>query len=164
MSGRQGFNLVEVVLAMAVIGVAFTSLFGVMPVALENYRHSMNMAMQANILSQLSAELTQTPTAKLFTSSSYIAPERYFDDEGQDVTSTPARALFHAKFREVQLTVSGGSSTPPVYATQITATVFDSTDSATSPLIPVTVDIYAIHGGVDVQPALVTHTFYLSSY
>ncbi len=120
---RDGFNLVEVVLAMAVIGVAFTSLFGVMPVALQNYRHSMNLSIQANVMSQVFAELQQTPPAQVLATP---PTPRYFNDEGKDVTSTSAQsqAVYYVKY-----------GTP---STTVSSTIF----SGTPALVAVTIDIY----------------------
>jgi len=165
---KKGFNLVEVVLAMCVIAVAFTSLFGVMPVALQNYRHSMNLAMVANIMSQVSAELQQTPASEVLANPATPLPDRYFSDEGQDVTSTSAQAqaVFHVKYEAITTESNAADTDTNQVVASVKTTIFGGATSPTysTALIPVTVDVYARHGGTDTTAPLATKTIFIPNY
>jgi len=144
-ANKGGFNLVEVVLAMCVIAIAFTSLFGVMPVALQNYRHSMGLTTQANIMSQVSGELQQTPVSVIFPpGGGSKLTTRYFDDDGQEVTQV-AQAVYRVDYtpptNSVNAPASGGS--PP----SVNSTIFSGSGSSSNlALAPVTISIYNAHG------------------
>src|SRR6201996_1772802 len=127
-ASKAGFNLVEVVLAMCVIAIAFTSLFGVMPVALQNYRHAMSMTTAANILAKVSNDLQQTSADQILLIIGTSPSPRYFDDDGQDVTVTSrqGQALYEVIYRAIPQKT----------------TVFTTDNPA---LIPITIDLYSIH-------------------
>ncbi len=78
-----GFSLIEVVLALGVIGVALTSMLGLLPTGLTIFRESIEATVRADILRKLSSELQQTPFSDVGSSTGM----RYFTDEGQEVTS-----------------------------------------------------------------------------
>jgi len=84
-----GFSLVEVVLALGVIGVALTSMLGLLPTGLTIFRESIEATVRADILRKLSSELQQTPFSEVKNSTGM----RYFTDEGQEVADEK-RAFF----------------------------------------------------------------------
>jgi hypothetical protein len=107
--------------------------------------------MRANILTQVLSELEQTPTATILASTSStpgsILANRYFTNEGQDVTGTTSQssAVYMASFEPVPTST----------------TVFN--DGANTSLIPVTVQIYSVHGGVAGTTPLTTDTLFVSN-
>jgi len=154
---------------MCVIAVAFTSLFGVLPVALQNYRHSMSLSMVANVMSQVSAELQQTSASDILSNSTGTAPlpDRYFNDEGQEVTLTNTKSppVFHVKYEPITYTSNAGTgSLVQKVASVNTAIMGGSNPSTTTALIPVKVDIYSIHGGVDTATPLASKTLFIPNY
>lgn len=142
---KAGFNLVEVVLAMCVIAIAFTSLFGVMPVALQNYRHAMSMTTAANILAKVSSDLQQTSADQINLMVGTAPNKRYFDDEGQDVTGTSHQgaALYEVDYRAIPAKTS----------------VFNTDNPA---LIPITLDLYSVHNSVAAPTPLATKTLFIA--
>ena len=122
---ERGFTLVEVLLALGIVSFAFMALCGMLPVGLKTYRDAMDATCRANIVRVVSAELSQAPYSTI--DSSLMSTNRYFSDQGLEVTSA-ADARFRVKYVNVQ---SGTS-------------LFGATNSS---LKPVTIEISAVQGG-----------------
>jgi uncharacterized protein (TIGR02598 family) len=107
-SRAQAFSLVEVTLAMGVFAFALVSLLGLMPIAFQASRDSLDMTIVNQAADQLAAEIQQNK----------LPPAEngpfYFDNEGRKTTSTSA--IFQAEIQrnptdsssltQVQITVS----------------------------------------------------------
>lgn len=157
-----GFNLVEVVLAMCVIAVAFTSLFGVMPVALQNYRHAMSFTVQSNILVQVTGEFQQTSPDQIeaMVNNNTVTPSLlYFDNEGQQVSqSTQASYTVTLAFPSS----SGGGNAS--VDTSIFGTGGNGVNgNPNTALVPILLTFYGIHGGVQDKNPLNTKIIFISS-
>ena len=80
---KQAFSLVEVVVALGVIGFALTTLIGLMPVGLNIFRESMTATVQTDVLRQLASQFQETPFAALTNSPKML----YFSDQSTLVTN-----------------------------------------------------------------------------
>jgi uncharacterized protein (TIGR02598 family) len=80
---RAGFSLVEVTLALGVVGFAFVPILGLLPVGLTAFHQSMGMSISTQIAQRVLGEAQQTDFTTL-TSGAAIA-SRYFDEEGSEI-------------------------------------------------------------------------------
>jgi uncharacterized protein (TIGR02598 family) len=90
-----GFSLVEISLALAIIGVVFTVLIGLLPAGMSNYSVAMNTQTSVEIYQRLAAELQETDfdvlfrdkkeTVKTANGDFHRLALRYFDAQGQEV-------------------------------------------------------------------------------
>ena len=83
---KQAFSLIEVVIALGVIGFALTTLIGLMPVGLNIFRESMTSTVQTDVLRQLASQFQETPFAALSNNTNM----QYFSDQSSLVTDTNA--------------------------------------------------------------------------
>lgn len=93
--GRKGFSLVEISIALAIIGVVFTVLIGLLPAGMSNYSVAMNTQTSVEIYQRLAAELQETDfdvlfrdkkeTVKTANGDFHRLALRYFDVQGQEV-------------------------------------------------------------------------------
>jgi len=81
---KRAFSLVEVLIALGVIGFALTALIGLMPVGLSIFRESMTATVQADVLRQLASQFQETPFAALTNSTNML----YFSDQSSLVTNS----------------------------------------------------------------------------
>lgn len=75
---QKGFSLIEVTLALGVVGFALTAMIGLMPIGLTSLRSSMESSARADILRQLTSQFQETPFDSLTSSSAML----YYSDEG----------------------------------------------------------------------------------
>ncbi len=75
---QRAFSLIEVALALGVIGVALVALLGMMPIGLATFRDSMHATLQADVLRQLTARFQETPFDRLTNQTAML----YYSDEG----------------------------------------------------------------------------------
>ena len=84
-----GFSLVEVTLALGVIGCAFVPMIGLLPTGLQTFRHTMELSTGIQIAQQVEGEVEQADFSTL--GGSFGNSLRYFDEQGieiADVNST----------------------------------------------------------------------------
>ena len=86
---KRAFSLIEVAIALGIVGFALTTLLGLMPVGLNIFRDSIQATVQTDVLRQLTAQFQETPFDKLTNSTQML----YFSDRSTPVTSD-ADALF----------------------------------------------------------------------
>ena len=108
----KAFSLVEVTLALGIMGFAFVSILGLVPLGLTSFRETKNVSVASQIAQQIFAEVQSTPFAELVNkslqpgqswrlpppgtqvSSDPNAPQpldnplRCFDEQGQEISST----------------------------------------------------------------------------
>lgn len=77
-----GFSLIELTLAIAIVGVAFLSLLGLIPMGMDTFRKSMDSSVTSLIAHRMLNEAQQSDF------NTYTEPDknfviRHFDDEGQ---------------------------------------------------------------------------------
>jgi uncharacterized protein (TIGR02598 family) len=108
--GRRGFSLIEISLALAIIGVVFTVLIGLLPAGMSNYSVAMNTQTSVEIYQRLAAELQETDFDVLLQSKKGSSGEfhrlalRYFDSQGQEVRVANPDALTSAEGQRVVFT------------------------------------------------------------
>lgn len=119
------FSLIEVTLAVGIMGFAFVAILGMVPVGLKNYRETKNTAVSSQIAQQILSQVQVAPYSQLtqpgsnpatvqngdVTSSSLrlaAPPEtpasstpyvRYFSEEGTEVLSTDASGIYQVNTR-----------------------------------------------------------------
>ena len=98
------FSLVEVTLAIGVMGFAFVAIIGLVPVGLGNFRQTKNASVAAEVSARILSELQDTPftqlvgTATAGQSWSMTRADgstlRYFDDQGTETTSADPSIVY----------------------------------------------------------------------
>lgn len=81
---HRGFSLVEVVLAIGVVSFAFVAIFALIPLGLGSFRQAIDNSVGSQIVQRLINEAQQTDYPTL---TATPATQRYFDDQGNEVTS-----------------------------------------------------------------------------
>lgn len=98
-SRRNGFSLVEVVVAIGIFAFCIVALIGLLQVALTSVRESQVDSSLASVMGNLSARLNTIDAAKL---AGVDGTNQYFDLTGMPVASTNgASSYFRAKWSEV---------------------------------------------------------------
>lgn len=83
---RGGFTLVEVTLAIGIVGFAFVTLFGLVPTGLNLFRNAIDTSIGSQILEQITDNAQQTDFDELLKQRDTPAPDRWYDDQGNDIT------------------------------------------------------------------------------
>jgi len=78
--GNSGFSLVEVVLAIGVIGFGVLIVLGLMPVGLNTMRQAMDNSTEMQIVKQITGEALLTPFSRL--STNFSGKTFYYDEQG----------------------------------------------------------------------------------
>lgn len=89
---RAGFSLIEVVLALGILGLAFVPLMGLLPAGMDTFRSSVDRSAAARVVEQLANEARQSEFKEVRSSVSDL----YFDELGNEVQS-PGAAIFQAR-------------------------------------------------------------------
>ena len=103
---KRAFSLLEVVIALGIVGFALTTLIGLMPVGLNIFRDSITATVQTDVLRQLTSQFQETPFNKLTNSTKML----YFSDQSAPV-ETDADALLGVTYTftaNTDLLSSGG--------------------------------------------------------
>jgi len=103
----KGFTLVEVTIALAVFAFALIPLVGMMPVAMNSARDSLEISTTTQIAERLASELGQ----QRFSSLKDEGPI-YFDDSGQRLPSHSAQAIYEVRVVLGTLVLNSGD--PPL--------------------------------------------------
>lgn len=85
-SGKAAFSLIEVILALGIVAVAFVPVVGLLPLGLQSYHEANDNSIKAEIFQRIVNELQQTDFETL--TSSPNPPYRYFDYQGNEVTAS----------------------------------------------------------------------------
>lgn len=88
----RGFSLIEVVLALGIISVAFVPLMGLLPTGMASFRSSMDRGATVRITERLGNEARQSD----FDSVGSNPADRYFDEQGNEVTAS-SQAIYQAR-------------------------------------------------------------------
>src|SRR6188474_3170764 len=99
-SATRGFSLPEIAISLAVLSIAFVSLFALLPYGLTSFRASVDTANETWIMQGLNSMVQTTDWEKLWGPKSELKDEiYYFDEEGRltdtfsNETSDPAVKL-----------------------------------------------------------------------
>lgn len=91
---RQAFSLIEVVLALGIVGIAFIPLMGLLPVGLAASRGSMDSSVVSQIVQQIGADAAQAD----FEAIPLLEGDRYFDDQARELSAGDRmRSLYQAR-------------------------------------------------------------------
>ena len=124
------FSLVEVTLAIGVMGFAFVAIIGLVPVGLSNFRQTKNVSVASDIAARILSELQDTPftnlvgattagqswsLTKVDNSTGNTIIFRYFDDQGTELKSTDSGIVYQVNVCVVNAPgfVVPGKTTPP---------------------------------------------------
>lgn len=99
----RAFSLVETVLAIGIVSFALLPVFGMLPLGLNTFRHTVSNVISARIAQQLLNETMQTDYATLVATPHTL---RYFDNQGIEVQSL-SQSLYTA-----QISISTPTSLP----------------------------------------------------
>lgn len=100
---RSAFSLVEVTLAIGIVGIGFIPMMGLLPTGLNVFRQSMGAFVGAQIAQRVIAEAQQTDFATLSGSASKInASTRYFDTEGTEIDDSASTRWIYAVKTQVK--------------------------------------------------------------
>ena len=103
LSGRGGFTLVEVTMAIGIISFAFVATIGLLPVGLSVSRQAIETTIQSQIVQQLTTQALQTDFSQLENLGNPQKTEPYyFDDQGK--STGEAGSLYKAVFQQVPAT------------------------------------------------------------
>jgi len=107
--GTAGFSLIEAVLAVGIVAVAFVPLLGLMPIGLNTSRQAIDTTVEAEIVQQMTSQAQETNFSALtgLNSSSVVC----FDGNGNITTS--AAALYKAGFSVPTTPANPASSSMP---------------------------------------------------
>lgn len=95
---QRGFSLVEVTLAIGVVGFAFVAVLGLLPVGLHVFRAGIDTTVQSQIVQRVVADAQQTDFDLL---KQRPVEMRYFDDQANDLGVTPDLASIYTVRVEV---------------------------------------------------------------
>jgi uncharacterized protein (TIGR02598 family) len=82
---RGAFSLVEVTLAIGIVGFAFVSILGMLPIGLNTFHKAMDASVTAQIAQRVIGSVQQTDFSLV---ANAIPSARYFDGEGEEVDLT----------------------------------------------------------------------------
>lgn len=87
-SASRGFSLPEIALSLAVLSIAFVSLFALLPFGLSSFRASVDTANETWIMQGLNSMIQTTEWEKITGPSATIQEEVYYFDEEGKLTDT----------------------------------------------------------------------------
>jgi uncharacterized protein (TIGR02598 family) len=101
----QGFNLIEVTVALAVISFSCTCLLGLLPASMSAYHQAMGNTVEAEIVQSISNDLAldKFSTLAAYAATPTTIPTYYYDNEGGGLPST-AGHFYQATFILTQIT------------------------------------------------------------
>lgn len=109
---RSAFSLIEVTLAIGIVGFAFIPMMGLLPTGLNVFHQSIGVSVSAQIAQRVIGEAQQTDFTTLSSlAGSSGAPTRYFDNEGGEITDpTSVKWIYAVKTLVINPTTtqSGG--------------------------------------------------------
>jgi uncharacterized protein (TIGR02598 family) len=129
---RDGFSLVEVVLAVGIVAFAFVGVLALLPTGMSVFHQSLNISVGSQIAQRVINDAQQTDFTQLISGGagtspfrlanpidSAKGPVRWFDDEGKELSSA-AGAVYFVNTRIVTSTalpLASGTMTNPDLAT-----------------------------------------------
>lgn len=154
----RAFSLVECALALAIIGIAFVPIMGLLPAGLSTSREAINYSVGSNIAQLLFNEAQQTDFNILTANSNAEGQVRYFDYQGTEVkTAGDASIVYHAKTYVVATTSYPGTDKSNASVATVTVQVASNASNQTL----VTDSATKLWARTNRQPIL-TFSFYVS--
>lgn len=129
----HGFSLVEVVLAIGVIALAFIPIFSLLPAGLTTFRQAIDNSVGSQIVQRLVGEAQQTDYPTLIATTTY---QRYFDEQGNEVASDKDY-IYTAEISVNSQTELPNASVPPTGSlTTVTIKLANNPGHKPSPFAP----------------------------
>lgn len=111
------FTLVEVAASLGIFAFCVIGILGLMPVALDSFRASMDLSIKTRIIQTLRARLVDLPYSTLPATKAYA-----FDEEGVDVDESAYPSRYQVAAKIVKLTALPGASLTSVATVKIEIT------------------------------------------
>jgi len=86
LGSRSGFSLVEVTIALAIAGLGFTTLLGVLPQGMDMVRRTSELTVGSKVIQKLTGELQSASWSNVNWTG--YGTRRYFTDEGVEIPAT----------------------------------------------------------------------------
>ncbi len=135
----QGFNLIEVTVALAVISFSCTCLLGLLPASMSAYHQAMGNTVEAEIVQSISNDLALNKFSTLsgYASAPTTIPTYYYDNEGGILPGTTGH-IYQATFTLTQITSANSPAnidpaTGPVGGYLVTVSITNTTMGASAP-------------------------------
>jgi len=116
----QGFSLVEVILALGIVSFAIVTLLGLLATGISGLHQSMETSAMAQLAQSLTSEVQMLDYSDVTNSSSTFlqsfSPARYYDMNGQQITTNVSSATYVATLTNSALTNSVPGVTVPANA------------------------------------------------
>jgi len=145
-SRRQGFSLVEVVLAIGVTSFALLGMVALIPMGMKTSHQAIDAMTEAQIVQYARNELELTPFASLASSWDLATVGTakgtlYFDNQGLPTTSTDPEMIYKVTFAvgSVQLSTLSGTATSVLTGNLNTPGATASTPAANAQLVQVSI-------------------------
>ena len=114
-SSRRAFSLVEVTLALGIMGFALVALLGLLPAGLSTFHSATVNSTGTQIAQRLLNEAQQTDFDQLVAT---VPMVRYFDDQGDELTAAnKAQAIYNTNVVVAPSTTLPGGAANPNLAT-----------------------------------------------
>lgn len=93
----SAFSLVEVTLALGIMGFSLVAIFGLLPFGLNIFRQTIDTTVQAQIAQEMTSVVQRTPFSQIIGLGTEANPTRYyFDDEGTRLNAASSRSVYTA--------------------------------------------------------------------
>jgi uncharacterized protein (TIGR02598 family) len=102
-SASRGFSLPEIALSLAVLSIAFVSLFALLPFGLSSFRASIDTANETWIMQGLNSMVQTTEWEKIWGPNATITQEIYYFDEEGRLTDTKSSETNDAVIKRSRL-------------------------------------------------------------
>lgn len=107
---KQGFSLVEVVVALGIVSVSCLTIVGLIPTGMTALQSAITATTSTAIISRVSAEIQQADFSSFSTVNSYT---KYYDDQANEVTTNTGSALY-----KVTVNITPSATLPASYVSQ----------------------------------------------
>ncbi len=128
---RGGFSLVEVAMALAMMGFASVSLIGLIPMGLHTLHEAMGNTVESQIVQNLTNDILLSDAANL---TQYNGQVSYFDDEGTQLTAASGAPVGTVYTATIDVKQVDGSNSPAALTTPSAYNVTVTIDSKNNPL------------------------------
>jgi uncharacterized protein (TIGR02598 family) len=120
-SCSPGFSLVEVTIALGIVGFSLLALVGSLPVGLRATRDAQDQTTRARILRQVAAETAQVPYSQL---TGFIAAgPRFFDNDGVAQASADGDTRYEVSLDQRTITYPGSTNISGLSSSGVTVGV-----------------------------------------
>lgn len=132
LSAKNGFTLIETVLAVGIVAFTFVGIAGLLPCGMQTFRRAMDNTMQAQMTQNIVAQASQVSFSNL---SQFDGRDMIFDDNGDLVDSTNPQRTYRARVQITsQMDVPASSAFTNPGLAKLTITYYRPSAPASAPL------------------------------